>query len=165
MARTTGTHTKAWGTLVATGDLADGDTFTCGTITYRAKTTPAAANDFKRGTSLTNTLSNAALLINGTGVGDATDYYGTGSTTVAAVIATSNTTTLTLTARLGGSHANGIRLAEGTDGGTAFSITRAISGGAGALHTLISDLHGNGNNPNSEIIMELSHIQNAANGA
>lgn len=164
MARTTGTHTKAWGTLTATGDFADADTFTCGTITYRFKTTPAQANDIKRGTSLTNSLSNAAKAINGTGVGDGTDYY-TATSQVEAVVATSSATVLTLTARIAGLHANAIRLAEGTDGGTAFSITRAISGGAGNLTTFLNDLLATGNNPNSEIVMEISHILGAANGA
>lgn len=165
MARTTGTHTKATGTITSTKDLADADTVTIGAVTYRFKTTPAQAHDVKRGTSEANTLDNLVKAVNGTGVGDGTDYYA-GTAQVPALVATSDGSHIvTLTARLGGSHANGIALIEGTDGGTAFSITRAISGGAGNLSTFFADLMGSINQANSEILTELAHVVNAANGA
>lgn len=164
MARTTGTHTKASGVITSTKDLADADTVLIGNVIYRFKTTPAAINDVLRGTSEANTLGNLAKAINGTGVGDGTDYYA-GTKQVPAVVAVAATHTVTLTARVGGTHANGIQLTEGTDGGSAYSITRTMQGGAGSLTTFLNDLLGDGNQANSEIMSELLHVLNAAVGA
>lgn len=163
MARSVATYTKASGVITSTKDLADADTVFVGGVTYRWKTTPAQANDVKRGTSEANSLLNLAAVINGTGTGDGTDWYA-GSVTVPAVVAVAAAHTVTLTARLGGSYANGIELREGTDGGTAYSISRTMQGGAGSLSTLIADLLSM-NQPNSEIIMEILNVQNAAVGA
>jgi hypothetical protein len=164
MARSTGTHTKATGTITSTKDYADADTVLIGNVTYRFKTTPAQANDVKRGTSEANTISNLVKAINGTGVGDGTDYY-TGTSTVPAVIATDDGAHIvTLTARLGGSHGNAVHLAEGTDSGTAYSITRSMQGGAGALHTFFADLVSY-EQCGSEVLADLHHVINAAAGA
>lgn len=162
MARTTGTHTKAWGTITSTKDVADADTVIIGAVTYRFKTTPAQANDVKRGTSEANTIANLTKAVNGTGVGDGTDYYA-GTAQVPALIATNDGAhVVTLTARIGGSHANGIILTEGTDSGAAYSITRAITGGAGNLSTFLADLMSTLNQINSEVYQELDHIVNLA---
>lgn len=163
MARTTGVHKKASGVITSTKDFADADTVLVGNVTYRFKTTPAAINDVLRGTSEANSLSNLAKAINGTGVGDGTDYYA-GTKQVAAVVAVAATHTVTLTARLGGTHANGVQLTEGTDSGTAYSITRTMQGGAGNLTTFIADLLSL-NQVSAELETELQHIQNAAVGA
>jgi hypothetical protein len=164
MARTTGTHTKATGTLTVTGNFSDNDTFLLGGVTYRFKTTPAQANDIDIAASAELSLANAVLAINGTGTPGATTYF-TGTSAQPALIASNTATVLTVTARVGGSHANGIDFREGVDGGTTFSVTRAISGGAGALHTFLTDLRSNLNQANSEIISEIDHALNAANGA
>ena len=163
MARTTGAHKKAWGTLTITNNFSDADTFILGGVTYRFKTTPAQANDIDVGADGATSLANAVLAINGTGTPGATTYF-TGTATVPALIASASATVLTVTARLAGTHANGIDFREGTDGGTTFSITRAVSGGAGALHTFISDLK-DYEQTNSELIADFEHIQNAAVGA
>lgn len=164
MARSTGTHTKATGTITSTKDYADADVVNIGNVAYRFKTTPAQANDVKRGTSEANTIANLTKAINGTGVGDGSDYYA-GTATVPAVIATNDGAHIvTITARLGGTHGNGIELREVTDSGTGFSITRTMQGGAGALHTFVDDLI-DYEQTNSELLQDLLHIKNAANGA
>lgn len=163
MSRSVATYTKATGIITSTKDYADADVINIGNVAYRFKTTPAAANDVKRGTSETNSNANLALAINGTGVGDGTDYYAA-TVQVAAVVATAAAHTVTITARLGGTHANGIELREVTDGGTAFSITRTMQGGAGNLSTWVADLLSL-NQINSDVIAEILYMQNAANGA
>lgn len=164
MARTTGTHTKATGTITSTKDYADADTVIIGNVTYRFKTTATQANDVKRGTSEANTIANLTKAINGTGTGDGTDYYAA-TVQVPAVVATNDGAHIvTLTARLGGSAANGVELREGTDSGTAYSITRTMQGGAGALHTYIADLK-DYEQTNAELYTDFEHIQNAAAGA
>lgn len=163
MARTTGTHTKATGTITSTKNYADADTILIGNVTYRLKSSMAQANDVKLGANEAATIAAIVKAINGTGVA-LTDYY-TGTATVPAVVASSDGAhVITLTARLGGTHGNNIHLAEGTDSGTAYSITRAMSGGAGALHTFIADLL-DYEQTNSELLQDLLHIQNAAAGA
>lgn len=159
----TQTLTKASGVLTSTKDFADADIVNIGNVAYRFKTTPAAINDVLRGTSEANSLSNLAKAINGTGVGDGTDYYA-GTKQVAAVVAVAGTHTVTITARLGGTHANGIELREVTDSGTGFSITRTMQGGAGSLSTHINEIL-TLNQPNSEIISMVLYAQNAAVGA
>lgn len=162
MARSTGAHTKAWGTATYTARPNDADTIIVGNVTYRFKDTLAQANDVKRGADLNACLESLVHAINGTGT-SGTDYFA-GTSTVPAVVATENNTVLTLTARLAGTHANGIELREGTDVATAYSITRVMSGGAGNLTTFLSDLR-TLNQINSEVISEIDHVQNAAAGA
>lgn len=163
MARTTGTHTKAWGTLTVTNNFSDADTVLLGGVTYRYKTTPAQANDIDVGASAEVSLDNLRKAINGEGSAGATTYFA-GTATQPALLASNTATVLTVKARLAGSHANGIDFREGVDGGTTFSITRAISGGAGNLSTFVSDLKGY-EQINAELIADLEHIENAAVGA
>jgi phage tail sheath gpL-like len=164
MARTTGTHTKATGTATFTANVSNNDTIIIGNVTYRFQTTPAQANDIDVGASLAVSLDNLVAAINGTGEAGATTYYA-GTATVPAVVASHNNTVLTLTARLGGTHANGIELREGTDGGSVYSISRTMQGGAGALHTFFADLLSSLNGLKSETYSEVYHVQNASNGA
>lgn len=164
MARTTGTMTKAWGRLTATANFTANDTVLVNGEVYKFVATPAAAGDIDIGGDLETSLANLALAINGTGTPGATTYFA-GTVSMPSVIATSNATTLTITARFAGSWGNDIEFREGVDGGTAFSITRIPSGGAGAFHTFLADLVGTKNQINSEVYQELDHVINAASGA
>ena len=57
-------------------EVADGDTVTIDTVTYRFKNTPAQAYDVKRnGTTADTTLANLIKAINASGVGDGSDYF------------------------------------------------------------------------------------------
>lgn len=68
---------RATGTLTSDNtEPADGDTVVIGSKTYRFKNTPAQAYDVKRSGSAADTdLANLIKAINGSGVGDGTDYY------------------------------------------------------------------------------------------
>ncbi len=57
-------------------ELSDGDTVTINLRVYRFKNTPAQINDIKRdGTTADTTLGNFVKAINGTGLGDGSDYF------------------------------------------------------------------------------------------
>lgn len=157
------TLTKASGVLTATTNFSDADTVFIGGTTYRYKTTPAQANDIDIGGTLTVSLSNLALAINGEGTPGATTYY-TGTATVSCLVATSTATTLTVTARFGGAWGNAIQLREGVDGGTAFSITTAMSNGAGDVEDFISGLLSL-NQVNAEVQEALSYMLNVPVGS
>lgn len=74
---TTLTGTAAASTLTSDNtELADGDTVTINLRVYRFKNTPSQVNDIKRdGTTADTTLGNLVKAINGTGLGDGTDYF------------------------------------------------------------------------------------------
>lgn len=163
MARTTGTMTKAWGRLTVTNQFTANDTVIVNGEIYKFVATPSAAGDVDIGANAEASLANLALAINGTGTPGATTYY-TGTVAMPSVIATSDATTLTLTARFAGTWGNDIHFAEGTDGGTTFSISRVMSGGAGAMHTFLTDLR-DYEQTNSELYADLDHAVNAASGA
>lgn len=99
--KTSLTEVQATGSIngSASANVADGETVTVNDITYRFKNTPAAANDIKiAGSGNTDTsLANLVKAINGTGVGDGTDYFaGTVKpTNVTAGAVTSHNVTLT----------------------------------------------------------------------
>ena len=121
---------RAVGVLTATANLASNDTIFVAGQTYKIEASPATANDVDLGSDLEATLTNLAGAINGNfAVGEAH------ADTVAApgVSAVSTATLVTLTADVPGAFGNGIDFREGVDGGSKFSITTAMAGGAGDL--------------------------------
>jgi phage tail sheath gpL-like len=157
------TLTKASGVLTATTNFSDADTVFVGGTTYRYKTTPAQANDIDVGSTLTISLTNLAAAINGTGSSGATTYYA-GTATVSCLEAVSTSTTLTVTARFGGAWGNAIQLREGVDGGTAFSISTAMSNGAGDVEDFISGILSL-NQVNAEVQEALYYMLNVPVGS
>lgn len=147
---------KAAGVLTATANFTANDTVIAGGKTYKFVATPAAEYDVDIGGTLTVSLANLALAMNGTGTPGATTYFA-GTLPVYGYVATSTATTLTLTARLGGLQGNSGEFREGTDGGTAFSITTAMSGGTGDFQAwLTSEIALN--QLNSEVLRDLKTL-------
>jgi len=69
------TNNLPWtGTWTPADDPSDAATITIAGVTITFKTTPVAAGQVLRGTSLANTLDNLVAMINQTGTGDGTDY-------------------------------------------------------------------------------------------
>jgi len=153
---------KAVGVLTVTGQFTANDTVIVGGITYKFVASPSSANDVDIGTDAETSLANLAAAINGTGTEG--QEYAADTVQVAGMIATSNATTLTLTARFGGTWGNSVEFREGVDGGATFSITTAmasgagdISGASGFIQSLL-DL----NFINSEVQAELKKLTEAA---
>lgn len=121
---------KAAGVLTATANFTANDTVIVGGVTYKFVASPASANDIDIGGTLTVSLTNLALALNGEGTPGATTYH-EDTVPCAAASAVSTATTLTLTARFGGTWGNNIEFREGVDGGAAFSISTAMAAGAG----------------------------------
>jgi len=90
------TGTRASRVLTATANFSADETVTIGSKTYTFKATPSAANHIDIGVDLATSLANLAAAING-GAGEGT-AYGTGTVAHTVVTATSNATTLTVTA-------------------------------------------------------------------
>lgn len=157
---TTVTLVKAAGVLTATGNFSANDTVIAGGKTYKFVATPAAIYDVDLGADLATSLANLVLAMNGTGTPGATTYF-TGTLPVYGYIATSTATTLTLTARLGGLQGNSGELREGTDGGTTFSITTAMSGGTGDFQSWLTGFIAN-TQLNSEALQALKTLTEAA---
>lgn len=82
------TEAKATATYTTdTTQPVDGSSVVVNDVTYRFKTTPEQANDVKiSAVDADGTLANLVLAINGTGVGDGSDYY-TGTAAAAGVVA------------------------------------------------------------------------------
>lgn len=100
------TEKQATAVLSADGTLpVDASTVVVNNITYRLKTTPAQANDVKIITSSDVTMDNLVKAINGTGLGDGSDYFaGTAkptNVTASARSGTGATAKTTLTAAIG----------------------------------------------------------------
>lgn len=96
-------------TLTSTNtNPADGDTVVIDAVTYRFKGTTAQANDVKIGVDANTTLANLKKAINGTGVGDGTDYHtGTAKhTTIFAGTLDTSAHTLKLHHLVGGTSGN-----------------------------------------------------------
>ncbi len=153
------TLVKATGALTATANFASNDTVLIGNVTYKFEATTGAANDINIGTDLEESLDFLTLAINGTGVGDGTDYHA-GTVTIPEMLSSNTATVLTLTARFGGLWGNGFHFAEGVDGGASFSITTAMSSGLGDISgasgwaaSLIND-----NQLNAEVISEVNDL-------
>lgn len=126
------TLATAYGTVTSTKNLAADDTLIVGGVTYTLKTSPSAANEVDLGADEATTLANLAAAINGTGESGAT--YGADTVQPAGMYASAvGAHTITITSRLPGTIGNSLKLLEGTDSGTAYSITRAMSGGSGDL--------------------------------
>lgn len=106
------TGVQATGTITSDGtEIADGDTVTIGTITYRFKDTLAQAYDVKRdGTTATNTLNNLVSAIGLTGTVGTTYYAGTYQHPD--VSASRSSSVVTLTARYTGAVGNLIALSK-----------------------------------------------------
>ena len=116
-------------TFTASANFQDGDTMTIDGVTYRMKTTPAAANDVKIGTSDTVSLANIMAAITG-GAGSGTLYYA-GTTVAPDVTATSTTTTLVVTANRFGLWGNSIGVSYTATGASAGTwASTHLSGGA-----------------------------------
>jgi hypothetical protein len=101
---------RATGTLTATGQFSDGETLTISGLVYTFHAVPSLPNDVRIGGSLAASLANIAKAINGTGVAG-TDY-GVGTQAHGSVGATSDATTLSLTAAQGGVDGNNITTTE-----------------------------------------------------
>jgi len=123
--------TAASGGAAFGGIPADGDTVTVGDKTYRWKDTPAAINDLKRGASvaLCEAALVAGLILDPLFL---TSYYYTGTTPNGYCTGAISGTTVTLTARKGGTEGNSIPLSAT---GTAITVT-AFSGGVGSYAAL-----------------------------
>jgi hypothetical protein len=112
-----------------TGGLAP-ETVTIGAITYRFKDTTAQAYDVKIGATLAISLDNLKLAINGTGVGDGTDYHA-GTVAHTLVIATANAdTTQKINSRTYGTGNNTLATTE-TSANASWEDT-TLGGGTGA---------------------------------
>jgi hypothetical protein len=154
---------KAAGVVTSTKNWAADDTLLVGGVTYTLKADPTGtANDVDLGADEATTLANLAAAINLTGTAGVT--YHEDTVGVPSVIATSGAHTLTITARFGGAWGNDIRLTEGTDSGTAYSVTTAMASGAG-------DISGTGgwveslislNQINSEVLSHLKTLTEAS---
>lgn len=137
---TNSTGTKATGTLTSDNtELTDGDTVTIGATVYRFKNTPAQAYDVKRnGTTADTTLANLVKAINGTGLGDGSDYFA-GTVAHPSVTAGAVTAHATLlTARIGGTAANAVATTETSSHLSFGSVT--LTGGASVITTKGSDI-------------------------
>jgi len=126
------TVSVATGVMTSTKNLAADDTLVVGPYTYTLKASPGSAFDVDLGSDEATTLINLARAINGEGVASATTYFA-GTLPAPGVYATAAAHTITLVTRFPGAWGNGYRFAEGTDGGSAYSITTAMAGGAGDL--------------------------------
>lgn len=110
----------AQGTLTLDTEPADGDTMTIGAITYRFKTTMAAAEDIKRGDGLPAVKVRVAKILNGDNAVVGTDFYAGSTTphpTVKAAQAFSGDA-LVLTARSRGTAGNSLTTTETFTAGT-----------------------------------------------
>ena len=117
----------ATGSLAFTANPDDGDTVTIANVTYRFKSTMAAANDVKIGAALSNTLDSLVKTVNGTGTAG-TDNY-TGTKDLAAILTASvSSSTVTLTANETGVEGNYIALASSD----ANAVATAFTGGVNA---------------------------------
>lgn len=117
----------ATGSLAFTANPTDGDTVTIANVTYRFKSTMAAANDVKLGAALANTLASLVKTVNGTGTAG-TDNY-TGTQDLAAILTASvSSSTVTLTANETGIEGNYIALASSD----ANAVATAFAGGVNA---------------------------------
>lgn len=122
----------ASGSIGFSGNPADGDTVTVGATTYTFKTTMAAANDIKLGSSQTASIATLVKVINGTGA-SGTDYF-TGTTTPnASASASSSGSEVTITAKSAGTAGNSVALAAT---GSAMSASGSTLEG-GALSTVL----------------------------
>jgi hypothetical protein len=106
--KTSLTEAKATAVLSSDGtEPADGDTVTINDKTYRFKNTPAQANDVKRSGSTSNAdLDNLVKAVNGSGLGDGSDYFA----------GTTKPTNVTAAARSGSGAAATVTLTAGTVG-------------------------------------------------
>ncbi len=122
------TGVAATGSLTATANPDDGDTVTIANITYRFKSTMAAANDVKIGANLGATLTSLVKTVNGTGTAG-TDNY-TGTKDLATILTASvSSSTVTLTANEAGIVGNYYSLASSD----ANIVASAFAGGVDAV--------------------------------
>ena len=123
---TPGSHAES---VVTANTIADGNTLTIGTRTYRFKNTIAQINDIAIGGSDATALDNLKHAINGTGT-PGTNYF-TGTTENTDVVATDNTdTTQKVVARTPGTASN--TLATTSSGATLSWPDTTLGGGTGA---------------------------------
>lgn len=117
----------ATGSLAFTANPSDADTVTIANVTYRFKSTMAAANDVKIGANLAATLTSLVKTVNGTGTAG-TDNY-TGTKDLAAILTASvSSSTVTLTANEAGIVGNYYSLASSD----ANAVATAFAGGVDA---------------------------------
>lgn len=141
----TGPGSQAVGTLTATLNPANNETFTVGTQTYTWKTaltSASSSNEILIGGTLALSLANAAAAINGADGGGTT--YGSSTTPNLDVTAASAATTLTVTAKLSGIGGNAIAttetMANASWGGA--TLSGAVSGYAsGTLTVTVNPLN------------------------
>lgn len=135
--------------------FANGDTLTVNNVTYTIKTTPAVANDIKVGGSGDATLDNIVKAVNGTGLGDGTDYFaGTvkpTNVTAGARSGTGASATVTFTAAVGtGTAANAYASTttgahstfSGTTFGTGAGTTAGVDPVANEVHISVTNADG-----------------------
>ncbi len=141
-----GSGTQATGTLTNTTDAnpADAETVVVGSITYRFKTTPAAAYDVKRdGASRATTITNLALAINASGVAGTNYFAGTLVNPTVKATALNVTTphyTIDLAAITGGTAGNSIALGTSSGG----NLVRSAATLLGATDSKINQIVVNG---------------------
>lgn len=139
VAGVTGAGVQATGTLTSTGNFTDGDTVTIGSKVYTMQDTLTNVDgNVKIGASATASLLNLARAINDSGGTPGTDYAAA-MTAHPSVTATSDATTVVVTAILSGTAGNSIATTEVS---TAVSWGGAtLSGGSDGLGMLRSEFN------------------------
>jgi hypothetical protein len=156
------TLVKAAGVLTATANFSANDTVIIGNKTYKFVAAPSAAYDVDLGADLATSLDNLTAAVNGTGT--AGTEYAAGTLPVDGMIATNTDTTMTLTARFGGTWGNSVEYREGTDGGNVYSISTAMASGSGDISGSSGYIKGIMDNSqiNSDVFRDLARLTEAS---
>lgn len=154
MAYTATLPVRATGSFTLADALDDQDSVRIGDQVYVFALTTDAANEVKIGASATATAANLVLAVNGTGVGDGSDYHA-GTAQPTGITAVSAAGLVTFTASIPGTIGNSLAL-DGAVAGTDIT-TVGFQGGAGDLQTFISNIISL-NQINGEVIRELSLV-------
>jgi hypothetical protein len=122
----------ATGSVTNSAVPADASTLQIGSVTYRFKSTMAAAQDIKLEATLDATMAHLVKVINGTSTEGVDCYAGT-TTQAATLLAAYNSPVLSLTAVTAGTSGNSIALVE--TGSTMIVSAATLTGGAAATTT------------------------------
>lgn len=116
--------------FTSSGVVVEEQTITIGTKVYRAMAVPVQVNDVAMGDNAEGFIANLYNAINGTGVGDGTDYFA-GTVAHTQVVATAkDATTLTIRGRVPGTSLNTVATTETFTNGSWADTT--LGGGTGA---------------------------------
>lgn len=143
---------KASRVMTATVPFDNGDEVQIGDVLYVFKQWTLYPGEVKRTGVLSSELANLAACINGTGVGDGTDYVPSDAHNLEGAnpycTATSDATTLTVTARVAGVSGNVIPVRESSASASwpgAQNVTQStLAGGAGYDVRALENIHEHG---------------------